>query len=54
MSRDPKNLHIMMWISIPDYSSWVWIPMFGHFGRQSDERDPKNRRRINIGMFFIS
>ena len=35
-------LRMMMWISIPDYCSWVWIPMFGHFWRRSDvKRSPK-------------
>ena len=34
-------LRMMMWISIPDYCSWVWIPMFGHFWCQSGVKRSK-------------
>jgi len=34
-------LRMMMWISIPDYCSWVWILMFGHFWYQSEVKRSK-------------
>ncbi len=29
------------WKSIPDYCSWVWIPIQGHFWRHSEVRESK-------------
>ena len=34
------------WKSIPDYFSWVWIPIQGHLWRHSEVRESEKRKLI--------
>ena len=34
------------WKSIPDYCSWVWIPIQGHLWRHSEARESEKKKLI--------
>ena len=41
------HVHEMeQWKPIPDYLSWVWIPIQGHLWRHSEGRESEKRKLI--------